>query len=158
MTGATVLEFPSELEVLITREFDAPIELLFDVLTNPEHVRHTFAPYGEEVTVCEIDRRVGGNYHYVMVTPDGVEMSFRGTFIELEPPNRVVSTWLYDGWPDAEAVETVELQETVGGTKLTYLLSFRDEASRARMTKYDGLQANFENIAEYIASLLAAKS
>jgi uncharacterized protein YndB with AHSA1/START domain len=155
-TQTTQVEFPSELEVLLTREFAAPIELVFDVLTNPEHVRNTFAPYGEEVTVCEIDRRVGGNYHYVMVTPDGTEMSFRGTFMEVEPPNRVVSTWLFDGWPDAEAVETVELQEVEGGTKLTYLLSFRDQASRAHMTKYDGLQANFENIASYLASLVDA--
>ena len=149
----TQVEFPSELEILITREFDAPIELLFDVLTNPVHVRKTFAPFGEEVTVCESDRRVGGDYHYVMVTPDGREMSFRGTFMELEPPNRVVSTWIFEGWPDVEAIETVELQAIDRGTKLTWLLAFHDQAGRDHMTKYDGLEANFENIANYLATL-----
>jgi uncharacterized protein YndB with AHSA1/START domain len=52
-----------------------PIELVFDVLTKPEHVRKTIAPYGEEVKVCSIDLRVGGNYHVVFVTDDGSEMS-----------------------------------------------------------------------------------
>ena len=69
--GSAVIEFPNNLEIVITREFDAPIALVFDVFTKPEHVRKTFAPFGEEVTVCSIDLRVGGNYHYVMVTDDG---------------------------------------------------------------------------------------
>ena len=111
--GEAVIEFPNDLEIVITREFEAPIALVFDVLTKPEHVRKTFAPYGEEVKVCSIDLRVGGNYHFVFVTDDGTEMSFRGTFLEVEPPTRTVQTWLYDGWPDAEAVESVDLHEAV---------------------------------------------
>ena len=55
--------------------------------------------------VCSIDLRVGGNYHFVFVTDDGPECSFRGTFLEVEPPTRTVETWLFEGWPDAEAVE-----------------------------------------------------
>jgi uncharacterized protein YndB with AHSA1/START domain len=109
--GAAALEFPSELEILTTREFDAPIELVFDVLTQPEHVRKWFAPFEEDVTVCQIDLRVGGLYHIVMVTGDGVECSFRGTYLEIERPTRVVDTWLFDGWPDAEALETIDLRE-----------------------------------------------
>ena len=94
-------------------------QLVFDVLTKPEHVRKTFAPFGEEVTVCSIDLRVGGNYHFVFVTDDGTECSFRGTYLEVEPPTRTVETWLFEGWPDAEAVETMDLHETDGVTKLT---------------------------------------
>jgi len=86
--GSAVIEFPNDLEIVTTREFDAPIELVFDVFTKPEHVRKTFAPFGEEVTVCSIDLRVGGNYHFVMVTDDGTECSFRGTYLEVEPPTR----------------------------------------------------------------------
>ena len=74
------IQFPSELEIVHTREFEAPVQLVFDVFTREEHVRKTFAPFDEEVTVCEIDLRVGGAYHYVMVTRDGEECSFRGTF------------------------------------------------------------------------------
>lgn len=152
--GSAVIEFPNELEVLVTREFDASIDLLFDVLTKPEHVSKTFAPRREEVKVCTIDLRVGGDYHYVFVTDDGTEMSFRGTFLEVEPPTRTVQTWLYDGWPDVEAVETMTLEETDGGTKLTYRLAFRDQAGRDHMTKYDGLEANLDNVEAHLRSLL----
>ena len=152
--GSAVIEFPNELEIVLTREFDAPIELVFDVMTKPEHLIETLAPYGEEVTVCEVDLRVGGNYHFVFVTDDGTEMSFRGTFLEVEPPTRTVETWLYEGWPDAEAVETVELHETDGVTKLTHRLAFRDKAGRDHMTKFDGLEANFDNVEDHLKSLL----
>ena len=152
--GSAVIEFPNELEIVITREFDAPIALVFDVFTKPEHVRKTIAPFGEDVTECSIDLHVGGNYHFVFVTDDGTECSFRGTFLEIEPPIRTVQTWLFDGWPDAEAVESVNLQETDGVTKLTHRLAFRDKAGRDHMTKYDGIEANFDNIENYLRSLL----
>ncbi|MBO0892705.1 MAG: SRPBCC domain-containing protein [Acidothermales bacterium] len=152
--GSAVIEFPNELEIVITREFDAPIQLVFDVFTKPDHVRKTVAPFEEEVTVCSIDLRVGGHYHYVFVTPDGTECSFRGTFLEVEPPTRTVQTWLFEGWPDAEAVETMDLRETDGGTELTYSLAFRDRAGRDHMTKFDGLQANFDNVEAHLRSLL----
>jgi uncharacterized protein YndB with AHSA1/START domain len=152
--GSAVIEFPNDLEIVITREFDAPIELVFDVLTKPEHVRKTFAPFGEEVTVWSIDLRVGGNYHVVMVTDDGTECSFRGTYLEVEPPIRTVETWLFEGWPHAEAVETMDLHETDGVTTLTYRLAFRDKAGRDHMTKFDGIEANFDNVEDYVRSLL----
>ena len=155
--GSAVIEFPNELEILITREFDAPIQLVFDVFTETEHVRKTFAPFGEEVTVCSIDLRVGGDYHYVMVTDDGTEMSFRGTYLELQPPTRIVDTWLFEGWPDADAVETVDLHETNGVTKLTWRLAFRDKAGRDHMDKFDGIEASFDNVEDYLRSLLDTK-
>ena len=155
--GSAVVEFPNELEIVITREFDAPIGLVFDVFTKPEHVRKTFAPFGEEVTVCSIDLRVGGNYHIVMVTNDGTECSFRGTYLEVKPPTRTVQTWLFEGWPDAHAVESMDLHEADGVTKLTHKLAFRDKAGRDHMTKYDGLEANFDNVEDYLRSLLDHK-
>ena len=58
--GSALIEFPNDLEIVVTREFDAPIGLVFDVSTKPEHVRKTIAPFEEEVTECSIDLRVGG--------------------------------------------------------------------------------------------------
>ena len=113
------IEFPNDLEIVLTREFDAPIQLVFDVLTKPEHVIKWFAPFGEVMTVCSIDLRVGGDYHIVFVTKDGTECSFRGTYLEVEPPTRTVETWLFEGWPGVEAVETTELREAHGVTTLT---------------------------------------
>lgn len=152
--GSSVIEFPSDLEVACTRDFEAPIDLVFDVLWEPEHLRRTIAPFGEEVTVCEVDLRVGGAYHYVFVTDEGRECSFRGTFLEVDRPTRTVQTWLFDGWPDAEAVETMELREIEGGTNLTWTLAFRDQAGRDHMTKYDGIESNFDNIEKYLRSLV----
>ena len=151
--GSAVIEFPNDLEIVVTREFDAPIELVFDVFTRPEHVRKTIAPFGETVTECSIDLRVGGNYHFVFVTDDGIECSFRGTYLGVEPPTRTVETWRFDGWPDAEAVETMDLFGAHGVTELTYRLAFRDRAGRDHMTKFDGLEANFDNVEEYLRSL-----
>jgi uncharacterized protein YndB with AHSA1/START domain len=155
--GSAVIEFPSDLEILLTREFDAPIQLVFDVFTKPEHVRKTIAPYGEQVTVCSIDLRVGGDYHFVFVTDNGTECSFRGTYLEVEPPTRTVETWRFDGWPGVEAVESMDLHETDGVTKLTHRLAFRDKAGRDHMTKFDGLVANMDNVDDYLRSLLDPK-
>jgi len=151
--GSATINFPNDLEIVLTREFDAPIELVFDVFTKPEHVRNTVAPFGERVTVCSIDLRVGGNYHFVFVTDDGIECSFRGTYLEVERPTRTVETWLFEGWPDAQAVETIDLHETGGVTTLTLRLAFRDQAGRDHMTRFDGLEANFDNVDDYLKTL-----
>jgi uncharacterized protein YndB with AHSA1/START domain len=155
--GSSVIEFPSELEIVTTREFDAPLELVFDVLTKPEHVRNWFAPFTDRVTECSIDLRVGGDYHIVFVTEDGRECSFRGTYLEVEPPIRTVATWLFEGWPDADAVETTELDETDGVTKLTTKLAFRDQAGRDHMTRSDGQEDSFDKMEDYLRSLLEQK-
>jgi uncharacterized protein YndB with AHSA1/START domain len=152
--GSAVIEFPNDLEVLVTREFEAPIQLVFDVFTRPEHVRKTIAPFGEEVTVCSIDLRVGGDYHYAFMTDDGIECSFRGTYLEVEPPTRSVQTWRFEGWPDTEAVETMDLHETDGVTTLTWRLAFRDQTGRDHMTRFDGIEASFDNVEDYLRSLL----
>jgi uncharacterized protein YndB with AHSA1/START domain len=152
--GSAVIEFPSELEILTTRDFEAPIELVFDVLTKPEHVRKWFAPFTCEVTECSIDLRVGGDYHIVFVTEDGKECSFRGTYLEVEPPTRTVETWLFEGWPDADAVESVDLHESDGVTTLTLKLAFRDKAGRDHMTKSDGQKDSFDKMEDYLRSLL----
>jgi uncharacterized protein YndB with AHSA1/START domain len=153
--GSSVVEFPSELEIVTTREFDAPIELVFDVLTKPEHVRNWFAPFRDRVTVCSIDLRVGGDYHIVFVTPDGKECSFRGTYLEIERPTRTVETWWFEGWgPDTDAVETVELHETDGVTTLTMRMAFRNATGRAHMTTDDGQADSFNKMEDYLRSLL----
>jgi uncharacterized protein YndB with AHSA1/START domain len=151
---SAVIEFPNDLEIVTTREFDAPLELVFDVFTKPEHVRRWFAPFTDRVTECSIDLRVGGSYHIVFVTEDGVECSFRGTYLEVEPPTRTVATWLFEGWPGADAVETVELHETDGVTKLTMKLAFSDQAGRDHMTKSDGQEDSFNKLEDYLRSLL----
>jgi uncharacterized protein YndB with AHSA1/START domain len=155
--GSSVVELPTDLEIVTTRKFDAPAELVYDVLTQPEHVRQWFAPFEDTVTVCEIDLRVGGDYHIVFVTPEGQECSFRGAYVELDRPNRIVNTWLFDPWgPDAWADETTELVEEDGVTTLTMTLAFRTTAGRANMTMTgpDGQGSSFDKLEDYLRSLL----
>jgi uncharacterized protein YndB with AHSA1/START domain len=155
--GSAVIEFPNDLQIVITREFEAPIALVFDVLTKPEHVSKWFAPFECEITECSIDLRAGGNHHIVFVAGDGTECSFRGTYLEVEPPARTVETWLFEGWPDAEAVESVDLHEANGVTKLTMKLAFRDKAGRDHMTKFDGQEDSFDHMEDLLRSLLDPK-
>jgi uncharacterized protein YndB with AHSA1/START domain len=154
--GSAVREYPTDLEIVTIREFDAPLELVWDVLTKPEHVRHWFAPFECVVTECSIDLRVGGDYHYIFVNGEGAECSFRGTYLELDPPTRVVATWLFEGWPDAWADETVELRETDGVTTLTLTLAFRDQAGRDHMNRgHGGQEDSFDKLEDYLRSLVA---
>jgi uncharacterized protein YndB with AHSA1/START domain len=147
---SAVIDLPSDREIVITRKFDAPIALVFDVFTTRDRAEMAVAE-GEELKVCEIGLRVGGNWHHVFMGEDGTEASFRGTFVEIEPPTRVVNTWLYDEWPDAEAVESIDLRETQGVTTLTYRLAFRDQAGRDHIPNYDGMVANFDNIEDLLS-------
>jgi hypothetical protein len=77
--------------------------------------------------------------------------------LEVEPPTRTVQTWRFDGWPDVEAVESVDLHETDGVTKLTWKLAFHDKAGRDHMSKTDGLEANLDKIEDHLRSLLDPK-
>jgi uncharacterized protein YndB with AHSA1/START domain len=154
--GKAVIEFPSDLEILLTRDFDAPLQLVYDVFTKEEHVRKTIAPYGEEVKECSFDVRVGGEYRYTFVTDDGMDMTFHGEFLEVDPPTHLVDTWKYDGWPDAEAIETIDFRESDGVTTVQWRLAFADPAGRAHMTKFDGIAANMDNVENYLRNMLEA--
>jgi uncharacterized protein YndB with AHSA1/START domain len=152
--GSAVIELPNELDVVTIRQFDAPIALVFDVLTRTEHVSKWFAPFTCKATTCSIDLRVGGEYHMAFVTDDDEECSFRGTYLEVDPPTRTVATWLFEGWPDAHAVETVELREANGVTTMTNTLSFRDKAGRDHMTTFDGQEDSWDKMEDVLSSLL----
>jgi uncharacterized protein YndB with AHSA1/START domain len=159
--GSATVEFPSDREALVTRKFDASAELLFDVLTKPEHVRVWFTDGDEDLEVCEIDLRVGGEYRYVGVFDDGVRCSFHGTFLEIERPVRTVETWVFDARPDDEAVETVELHEQDGVTTMTVLIAFKDQSSRDSTTwtaadgvhAADGMQGSYNNLEDHLTTL-----
>lgn len=119
-------------------------------------MRNWFAPFTCELTVCEIDLRVGGEYHIVFLADDGTgnECSFRGTYLEVEPPTHTVATWLFEDWPDADAVETVDLQDRDGVTTMRVRMAFSDLAGRAHMTRNDGQDDSFDKLEDYLRSLV----
>ena len=145
--------FPDDLTVALSRVFDAPIQQVYDVLWRPEHLRKTIAPFGEEVTRLDVDLREGGDYVFAFLPDDGPECVFHGRFLEVDGPAHTRQTWHFEGWPDVEAVETFDLAEADGGTRVTWTLAFADQAGRDHMKHYDGIEANFDNLEKYLATL-----
>jgi uncharacterized protein YndB with AHSA1/START domain len=118
---------PAEEQILITREFDAPKDLVYRAFTTPELVKRWWAGKRGEVTSAEIDLRVGGAWRYVMVAQGGFEVAFHGEYREIVPNERVVSTEVYEGAPvpdpDAAAtLNTATFTETDGRTLLEILV------------------------------------
>jgi uncharacterized protein YndB with AHSA1/START domain len=153
--GSATTEVISDCEVKTQRAFDAPISLVFDALTKPEHLRAHFSPDPEPLHICEIDLRVGGAYHYAWYAPGGRECSFRGTFLEIEPPTRMVATWLFEGWPGDDAIETTTLSEDDGVTTMTTVLRFKNRESLGDHFQGDtqGMQTSFDQLEDLLATL-----
>ena len=116
--GSAAITLPSDTEILITRAFDAPAELIFKAFTTPELVRQWWGFETSEWLVCEIDLRVGGQWRYVIRERD-MEVGFHGEYREIDGPHRLVSTEVYEGFPDAEALNTLALEERDGVTTMT---------------------------------------
>src|SRR4029450_8821061 len=106
-------------QILITREFDAPKELVYKAWTTPELVRRWGSAKGGEGRGAEIERRVGGTWRYVMIADGGLEVAFHGEYREIVPNERLVSTEVYEGMPDAEALDTFTLSDSEGRTTMT---------------------------------------
>jgi uncharacterized protein YndB with AHSA1/START domain len=118
---------PADDQILITREFDAPKELVYKAWTTPELVKRWWHAKRGEVTIAEIDLRVGGRWRYVAVTDDGFEVAFHGEYREIVPEERIVSTEVYEGAPQPEGEEqgtlnTATFTESGGRTTLTILV------------------------------------
>ncbi len=111
---------PTDEQILITREFAAPPHLLWRALTEPELVKRWWNAKRGEVTLAEIDLRVGGTWRYVMTvaraTEPSFEVAFHGEYRELVPHKRIVATEVFEGMPGAEALSTVTLTEREGRT------------------------------------------
>jgi uncharacterized protein YndB with AHSA1/START domain len=123
-TGTAVMTFPSDTQILVTREFDAPRHLVWRVWTTPELVKRWWGGKRGEVTLAEIDLRVGGHWRYVMTANGGFEVGFHGEFREIVPEERLVHTEVFEGVPDgdaAPAVVTNVFTEKDGRTTVTML-------------------------------------
>jgi uncharacterized protein YndB with AHSA1/START domain len=129
-SGTASVTLPKDEQILITREFDAPKHLVYEAYTTPELVRRWWSAKRGEVTTCEIDLRVGGTWRFVMVTDDGFEVAFHGEYREIVPNERIVSTEIYEGMPEAEALNTLTLSEADGRTTLEILVEHANKAHR----------------------------
>jgi uncharacterized protein YndB with AHSA1/START domain len=130
-SGTAKVTLPSDDQILITREFDAPRHLVYKAWTTPELVKRWWSGKRGEVTLAEIDLRVGGMWRDVMVADGGFEVAFHGEFQEIVPNERLVSTEVFEGMPDAAAVDTLTFTEVDGGrTLLTMLVQHQTQEHR----------------------------
>ena len=135
-SGTAKVTLPADDQILITREFNAPRHLVYKAWTTPELVRQWWHAKRGEVTVAEIDLRVGGRWRWVMVTPDGFEVGFHGEYREIVPDERLVTTEVYEGIPVPEgeseegALNTLSLTEADGRTTLSLLVQHASQESR----------------------------
>ena len=135
-SGRAQLTLPTDEQILVTREFDAPRNLVYKAWTTPELVKRWWHANRGTVTVVEIDLRVGGKWRYVMAACGGPEVGFHGEYREIVPDERIVSTEVYEGLPEGVSEEqggtlnTVSFTEANGRTTLTMLIEATSKLSR----------------------------
>lgn len=122
---------PSEQEIRMTRVFNAPRQLVFEAMSRPEHVKRWWGCLGDgySVPICEIDLRVGGRWRFVNRHPKG-EAAFHGEYLEIDPPNRIVFTEIFEDFPDSPSVVTSELIEEGKQTRLVATVRYPSKTVR----------------------------
>ncbi len=153
MTGSeprtSTITLPSDLELAMTRVFNAPPQTVFDMWTKPEHVRKWYAVRSTTMTVCDIDLRVGGAWRWVVTKPHGMEIAFSGVFLEIDPPHRLQRTEIFEGVPGPGAVVTFRFDEKAGQTVFTMNMRFETRQDRDMCLKSGmelGVEECFRNI------------
>jgi uncharacterized protein YndB with AHSA1/START domain len=127
---AALVTLPSDTQILITREFDAPRHLVWRAWTEPELIRRWWSGDKGEVTSISGDLQVGGGWRWVMRASPGFEVAFHGEYLEIEPDSRIVRTEIFEGAPDAAAVSTLSLTEAGGRTTMTILVQHSSQENR----------------------------
>ena len=158
MANAVNISTPTDLEILITRSFNAPRDLVWEAMSRPELIKQwLFGPPGWTMTVCD-DLRVGGQFKWAWSGPDGMEMAMHGVYRDVTPPERIVRTEMFDFGCEAQSGEqlaTMVLTEIFATTKLTLTVVYpskeaRDGALASGMEK--GVAAGYDRLEEILAA------
>jgi len=129
-SGTAIVTLPTDTQILITREFNAPKHLVYKAWTTPELIKRWWTGDRGEATVVEVDLRVGGTWRYVMVANEGFEVAFHGEYREIVPNERLVTTEVYEAVPDDFAVNTLTFAEEDGRTTITLLVEHSSKQAR----------------------------
>ena len=156
-SGTAKVSLPADEQILVTREFAAPKHLLYKALTTPELVKQWWSGQRGDVTSVEIDLRVGGTWRYVMVANAGFEVAFHGEYREIVPNERLVTTEVFEGVPDAVAVNIMTLTEKDGRTTLTVVTELTSKEDRDAIINTGmeaGMQEAYDLLEQVAVSLM----
>jgi uncharacterized protein YndB with AHSA1/START domain len=160
-SGSAKVTLPTDEQILITREFDAPPELVYKAWTTPELVRQWWAGRRGEMKVVDIDLRVGGTWRYVMLAHGEFEVAFHGEYREIVPGERIVTTEVYEGAPPApegeDVLNVITFTEVEGRTLLELLVQAPSKEVRDVIVNSGmegGLQEQMELLDELLPTLV----
>jgi uncharacterized protein YndB with AHSA1/START domain len=156
--GSAVVTLPTEREILITRVFDAPAALVFKAWTTPALVRRWWGFESSPLIVCDIDLRPGGRWRYVTRDADGTELGWHGTYLDVGAPHRLVSTEVFESYPDGEAQNTLTLTEEAGRTVLTVVVLHTSKENRdghVGSGMEGGMQHSLDRVEDLLVELSA---
>ena len=158
-SGTAKVTLPTDTQILITREFDAPARLVWQAYTTPELIKRWWGGKRGTVTIADVDLRVGGRWRYVITANGGFEVAFHGEYREIVPTTRLVNTEAFEGMPGPDehaALVTVTFTETDGRTLLEMLSQHRDKQTRDSVINSGmeaGMQEGMDALEEVAASL-----
>lgn len=155
-TGKLTVTTPSDLEIIFTRSFNAPRQLVFDACTQPDLLRRwLYGPPQWRLDVCNMDLQPGGALRWEWKGPDGQEIALSGTYREVVPPERIVHTELFDeDWTGGEALATWELDEQDGVTTITMTLLYSSKEARDTVLQTpvaEGTEMGYQRLDEVLA-------
>lgn len=156
MAKSTLIAEPGKQEIIMTRVFDAPRELVFRAMTDPNHVAKWWGLRGSTTIVDKMDARAGGEWRYVQRYPNGSEEGFHGVYHDVVSPERIVYTFEYEGMPGHVLMETITFEEENGKTKITDTSVFQSLADRDGMLQSGmetGANESFDRLSELLDTL-----
>ncbi|MGH2534644.1 MAG: SRPBCC family protein [Thermomicrobiales bacterium] len=145
---------PSDREIVFTRVFDAPRDLVYQAYTDPDLIPKWWGPRGSTTIVDTMDVRPGGKWRYIQREADGAEYAFNGEYREVVPPERLVYTFEFEMMPGHIAVDTITLEEADGKTTLTNTSHYDSVEDRDGMLS-SGMEAGAAESMDRLAELLA---
>jgi uncharacterized protein YndB with AHSA1/START domain len=153
-TGALQVTTPTQREIVLTRAFAAPRQMVFDAFSRPELLKRWFGPRGWSLVVCEVDLRVGGGFRFILQGPDGKRMGMRGVYREIVPPERTVHMESFDDYP-GESQVTAVFTESGGQTTLTATVRYPSQEVRDILLQSGmehGAAESYDKLAEMLAT------
>lgn len=154
-TATAVVTLPTETQILITRDFDAPRPLVWRTYTEPELVRRWWMGKHGTVVSAEIDLRPGGRWRYVGIANQGFEVAFNGEYEEVDAPARLVNTEIYEGAPDGVSHVVTTFEEVDGRTRMTQLCDY-DSREVRDMVIESGMETGMQEAFDALETLAAA--